>query len=125
MISFKIIKAEGIVIIEPSGALEQTDFEKLTKEEDAYLGDRGHLNGIIIHTRDFPGWESFGAFTHHMKFIKDHHKKIKKVAAVTDSKFMSIAPMIANHFVSAEVRHFDYADLDAAKKWVRETVHHE
>jgi hypothetical protein len=57
-----------------------------------------------------------------MKFIKDHHKKIKRVAAVTDSKFMSIAPMIANHFVSAEVKHFDYTDMDAAKKWVREVV---
>ena len=121
MISFEIMKAEGIVIIEPSGALEQTDFEQLTKEIDAYINVQGYVNGIIIHTKDFPGWESFGAFTHHMKFIKDHHKKIKRVAAVTDSKFMSIAPMIAKHFVSAEVKHFNYADMDAAKKWIQET----
>jgi hypothetical protein len=122
MISFKIMRADGIVIIEPSGALEQTDFERITKEIDAYINKKGYVNGIIIHTKDFPGWESFEAFTHHMKFIKDHHKKIKRVAAVTDSKFMSIAPMIANHFVSAEVKHFDYTDMDAAKKWVREVV---
>ncbi|HUU50042.1 MAG TPA: STAS/SEC14 domain-containing protein [Nitrospinota bacterium] len=122
MISFEIMRAEGIVIIEPLGALEQTDFERLTKEIDAYINEKGYVNGIIIHTKDFPGWKSFGAFTHHMKFIKDHHKKIKRVAAVTDSKLMSIAPMIANHFVSAEVKQFDYADMDAAKKWVREAV---
>jgi hypothetical protein len=122
MISFEIMKADGIVIIEPSGALEQTDFEKLTSEVDEYIKEKDYLNGIIIHTKDFPGWESFGAFTHHMKFIKDHHKKIKRVAAVTDSKFMSIAPMIAKHFVSAEVKHFDYADMDAAKKWIKGMV---
>ena len=120
MISFEIMKAKGIVLIEPSGALEKTDFERLTKEIDAYISDQGYVNGIIIHTKDFPGWESFGAFTDHMKFIQDHHKKIKRVAAVTDSKFMSIAPMIANHFVSAEVKHFEYTDMDAAKKWIQE-----
>ncbi len=121
MISFKILKAKGIVIIEPSGALKETDFDKLTNEIDAYISDKGYVNGIIIHTRDFPGWENYGAFTHHMKFIKDHHKKIKRVAAVTDSKFMTIAPMIATHSVSAEVKHFDYADMDVAKKWIQET----
>ena len=122
MISFEIIKEDGIVVIEPSGTLEQADFERLTREIDAYINEKGFVNGIIIHTRNFPGWESFGAFTHHMKFIKDHHRKIKKVAAVTGSTFMSIAPKIANHFVSAEVKHFDYADMDAAKKWVKEAV---
>ena len=117
--SFEILNADGIVIIEPSGVLEQTDFERLTKEIDDYINEKGPLNGIIIHTQYFPGWESFGAFTHHMKFIKDHHEKIKRVAAVTDSQFMSIAPMIANHFVSAEVKHFDYAEMDTAKKWIQ------
>ena len=121
MISFEIMKPDGIVIIEPSAALEQTDFEHLTREVDAYINEKGYINGIIIHTKDFPGWDSFGAFMHHMKFIKGHHKKVKKVAAVTSSTFMSIAPMIARHFVSAEVKHFDYADMDAAKRWIKET----
>lgn len=78
MISLKMNRGEGIVIIEPSGSLEITDFEQLTKEIDAYISDQGHVNGIIIYTKEFPGWESFGAFTHHMKFIKDRHKKVKK-----------------------------------------------
>lgn len=122
MISFTILKDEGIVIIEPSGTLEQTDFEHLTSEVDGYINEKGVINGIIIHTKDFPGWDSFGAFAHHMKFIKDHHRKVKKVAAVTDSRFISIAPAIANHFVSAEVKHFDYKDMDGAKKWIQEAA---
>jgi hypothetical protein len=122
MISFEIMKADGIVIIEPSGALQQSDFEQLTKEVDVYINEKGCINGIIIHTKDFPGWDSFGAFTHHMKFIKDHHEKIKRVAAVTDSTFMSIAPVIVSHFVSAEVKHFNYADMESAKKWIQEKV---
>jgi hypothetical protein len=118
MISFEIIRTDGIVIIEPSGALEESDFEKLTKDIDTYINENCSINGVIIHSKDFPGWENFGAFTYHMKFIKDHHKNVKKVAAVTDSKFLSIAPIVANHFVSAEVKHFDYSDMDGAKRWI-------
>ena len=116
------MNADGIVIIEPSGRLEHTDFDQLTKGIDAYINEKGYVNGLIIHTKNFSGWESFRGFTHHMKFIKDHHKKIKKVAAVSDAKFMSIAPMIANHFVSADVKHFGYAEMDAAMKWIQEKV---
>jgi hypothetical protein len=118
MISFVILREEGIVVIEPSGALEQSDFDRLSREIDDYINEKGYVNGLIIHTKAFPGWESFEAFTHHMNFVKGHHQKVKRVAVVTDSKFMSIAPKVANHFVSAEVKHFDYTDMDAAKKWI-------
>lgn len=122
MISFKILKDEGIVIIEPSSPLEQSDFEKLTKEVDAYINEKGCINGIIIHTKPFPGWENFSAFTHHMKFVKNHHHKIKRVAAVTDSKFLTIIPVIAKHFVSAEIKHFEYEEMETAKKWIQEAA---
>ena len=62
---------------------------------------------------------NFAAFLSHMKFVKNHHQKIKKIAAVTDSSFLSIMPQVANHFIKAEVRHFDYADRDAALNWLK------
>ena len=52
------------------------------------------------------------------KFVKNHHQKIKKIAAVTGSSFLSIMPQVANHFVQAEVRHFDYDDKDTAVNWL-------
>ena len=118
MISLELKKADGIVIIEPSGVLEETDFTRLSKEIDAYINEKGRINGVIIHTKKFPGWKNFGAFRNHMKFIKGHHKKVKRVAAVTDSKIMLIVLRIANFFISAEIKHFNYADMDAAKKWI-------
>ena len=120
MITFQILKDEGIVIIEPSSPLEHSDFEKLTKEIDHYIEEKGGVKGIIIHTKSFPGWENFAAFTDHMKFVKEHHHKVKRVAAVTDSKFLSIMPNIAKHFVAAEIKHFDYKDIGAAKQWIQE-----
>ena len=120
MISFEILKEEGIVLIEPSGPLEKEDFQKLTGEVDAYINEKGFVRGIIIHTESFPGWDNFSAFIHHVKFVKDHHRKIRRVAAVTDSKFLTIVPNVARHFVAAEIKHFDYDDMEEAKKWVTE-----
>jgi len=40
------------------------------------------------------------------------------VAAVTDSDLLSIMPHIADHFVDAKVKHFDYFDKDRALDWL-------
>lgn len=122
MISFQILADEGIVIIEPSGPLERSDFERLTTEVDRHIKLKGGLNGVLIHARSFPGWEDFAGFTSHMKFVKDHHKKVKRVAVVADSKLLTIGPSIAKHFVSAEIKHFDYGEMDAAHHWLMSPV---
>lgn len=119
MINYELNHADGILIINPIGALESTDFEKLGREVDPYITENGELNGLMIYTHSFPGWDNFAAFLSHMKFVKDHHQKIKKIAAVTDSGFLSIMPQVANHFVQAELRHFDYDDKDIALNWLK------
>lgn len=119
MLNFEVKPAEGIVIVMPDGPLESADFEKLVQEVDPYIRDKGNLNGLMIYAKSFPGWDSFAAFLSHIKFVKNHHRKIRKIAAVTGSGFLSIMPQVANHFVRAEVRHFDYGDKDAALKWLK------
>ena len=121
MIDYQILEEQGIVILEPSGPLGKEDFENLTRDVDAYIERHGRVNGLIVHAKSFPGWEDFGAFSHHISFVKDHHKKIGRVAIVTDSTFLSMAPQIVKHFVSAEVMHFDYDDLEPAQKWIAES----
>jgi hypothetical protein len=49
----------------------------------------------MIYTKSFPGWENFGAFVSHIKFVGGHHRKIERIAAVTDSGFLKVMPSIA------------------------------
>jgi hypothetical protein len=119
MLNYELNRAEGILIIKPIGSLESTDFEKLVQEVDPYIREKGRLNGLMIYTKSFPGWENFAAFLSHIKFVKNHHQQIKKIAAVVDSSFLSIMPQVANHFIQAEVKHFDYIDKDAALNWLK------
>ena len=119
MLNFELNRAEGILILKPIGPLESTDFEKLAGEVDPYIIENGTLNGLMIYTKSFPGWDNFAAILSHIKFVKNHHQKIKKIAAVTGSGFLSIMPQVANHFIRADVRHFDYDDKDTALNWLK------
>ena len=119
MLKYELNRAESILIIMPDGPLESADFEKLIQEVDPYIKEKGKLKGLMIYAKSFPGWDNFAAFLSHIKFVKNHHQKVKKIAAVTDSSFLSIMPQVANHFIQAEVRHFDYAEKDAALNWLK------
>ena len=119
MLDYELDRTEGILILEPSGPLESTDFKKLAREVDPYIREKGKLDGLMIYAKSFPGWDNFAAFLSHMKFVRNHHRKIRKIAAVTGSSFLSIMPQVAKHFVQAEVRHFDYDDKDAALNWLK------
>jgi hypothetical protein len=118
MIHSQLLQDQGILVITPDGPLETADFERLAKEVDPFIASNGQLAGLMIYTEQFPGWESFGALMSHLRFVSDHHQQIKRVAAVTNSGVLSIAPRIANHFVRAEVRHFDYNEKDRALAWL-------
>jgi hypothetical protein len=120
MINCELLREDGILIIRPTGSLEAGDFQKIAREVDPYIAANGKLNGLMIEAESFPGWKDFAALVAHLKFVRDHHRKIEKVAAVSDNSFLSIAPKIASHFVQADVRHFPESQRDGAFAWLRE-----
>ena len=54
----------------------------------------------------------------HFRFVRDHHKHIKKIAVIHDSQMGNVAEHLASHFVAAEIRHFSAQELAAAKQMV-------
>lgn len=118
MVHHELQSDRGILILKPLGPLEADDFAAITQDADAFIERQGSLNGLMIVAEKFPGWEDVQGFVAHLKFVRDHHKKIKKVAFVSDSKFFEFVPRLANHFVSAEVKHFDSWDERSALEWL-------
>ena len=119
MLQIKFDRDAGIVTVTPSVPLNENDFSVLASEVDPYIEKEGKLNGLIIQVESFPGWENFAGLISHLKFIREHHKKIEKVAAVSDGKIVSIMPQIVDHFVNAKVKYFPYENLDEAILWIR------
>jgi SpoIIAA-like len=54
----------------------------------------------------------------HLRFVRDHHKRVKKVAIVTNSHIGDVAERLGSHFVSAEVRHYPGEQLEQARQWI-------
>jgi len=118
MLSVEIDKEHGIALLEPSGPLSKSDFESAANIIDPYIEEAGRLNGLIIHTQSFPGWDSFAALSSHLSFVQGHHKKISRVAFATDSLIGNLAEAFGSHFVNAEIKVFSYRELEQAKSWV-------
>lgn len=120
MLDHELQRDKGILVLRPRGPLQADDFEALGKLVDPYIEQTGGLRGIMIEAPSFPGWDSFGALISHVKFVRDHHRLVAKIAAVSDSAVLSTVPHIAKHFVKAEVRHFHAHERESALTWLSE-----
>ena len=120
MMRHELLRDQGILLVQPQGPIQAGDFESVAKVVDPYIEEKGKLHGVLIEAQSFPGWDSFAALLSHLRFVRDHHQRIAKIATVSDSTILSIAPQLAKHFVKAEVCHFNTNDRDAALAWLRE-----
>jgi hypothetical protein len=118
MISYELDENTGVLTVRPEGKLETQDFLTLSEVVDPFIEERGGLNGIIIVTEQFPGWEDFNGMIEHMRFVRNHHRKIAKVAIVTDSKIADVAESLGKHFIKASIKHFSFKELESAKGWM-------
>lgn len=120
MINIELDKETGIATLSPDGPLSKDDFESVSSIIDPYIDQSGKLNGLIIKTKSFPGWQSFGGLIGHLTFVKGHHKKLTCVAIVTDSVFGNFAEKVADHFISAKIKHFSFDELQSAQEWIQQ-----
>ena len=119
MTKFELLKDIGVLVLEPKNALSTDDFQEISRLIDPYIREKGKLNGLLIEAASFPGWDSFGTFIEHLKFVYGHHRNIDRVAAVTDGAFLKIAPAIAQHFAHPEIRVFASGERAKALDWLQ------
>jgi hypothetical protein len=118
MIDYHLDAATGVLTLHPKSALQKSDFSALAQAVDPQIEEHGDLSGLILDVDKFPGWDSFGSMVTHLRFVRDHHRHVKKIAVVTDSHLGDVAEHLAAHFVSAEIRNFPAGESSAAKDWI-------
>jgi SpoIIAA-like len=121
-----LISDLGVIVVEMAEPLRALDFDALTLTADAWIAGHGELQGLVIHAKAFPGWENLGTLVRHMRFIRDHHKRVSKVAISAETWMSGFVPKLTEHFVRASVMSFGYRDLENAIQWAgtREAVVH-
>lgn len=118
MIQHEMDLEKGILMVKPQGPLAAGDFAVLAREADAYIAAHGALNGLVICAKKFPGWVNFQGFRAHLRFVRDHHRNIKKVAFVSNSRILQIVTRFAKYVVQPEARYFKYKQEDEAREWM-------
>jgi hypothetical protein len=113
----RLIARRGVIVVELHGPLREEDFEAIAATADKWIADHGYLAGIVVHARAFPGWQDFEGFRHHVRFLQDHHRDVRRVAVASESAVAKIAPRIAAPFVRAQLKTFAYDELDEAIAW--------
>jgi hypothetical protein len=120
VVNYELLRNEGILVIRPQESLEASDFQNIAQEIDPYIEANGKLHGVLIDAESFPGWKDLAALVAHLRFAREHHRKIERLAVVSDSNLLTMAPQIAGHFVQADVRHFGHSQKERALAWLRE-----
>jgi hypothetical protein len=116
-LTHRLLPERGVLVLEPREKLRSLDFDAVAATVDPWIEREGKLQGIVVHAPEFPGWESVGSFLEHVRFVRDHHKKVERVAIAADGKFAELGPGLAKHFVKAEIRHFGYGEFERALAW--------
>ncbi|HXX67604.1 MAG TPA: STAS/SEC14 domain-containing protein [Polyangiaceae bacterium] len=116
-VSHRLLTEKGVVVIDAKEPLHTSDFDALALTVDPWIESHGVLEGVVIHARAFPGWENLGSLVRHVQFVRDHHRYIKRIALATDAKLAGLAPRLGQHFVRAEIKTFEYDQIDAAVAW--------
>jgi SpoIIAA-like len=116
-VSHRLLPERGVLVVEVRQALRAQDFDALAATADNWIEAHGALQGIVIHARAFPGWENLAGLIRHVRFVRDHQRRVRRAALASDSRLADLAPRLAEHFAQAEVRRFGYDALDAAIAW--------
>ena len=119
MIRFELLRDAGTLVVEPKSALSAEDFREISRSIDPYIREKGKLTGLLIEAASFPGWDSFGTFIEHLKFVYGHQRNIDRVAIVTDAAPLKVAPTIAQHFAHPEFRAFASGERKKALEWLQ------
>ena len=119
MIPHTLLRDEGILLVSPREPFESADFQELAHEVDPFIAERGKLQGLMVIAKKFPGWRNFAGMKSHLKFVRDHRKQVKKVAAVTDSALLGMVPRVLAPFLGPKVRRFHESERESALAWLR------
>ena len=121
MINTEWLRVDEVIAIRPDGAIDDEDFLKVGAIIDPVIARKGRLEGLLVDTRGFAGWDDAHALLAHMRFVHAHQTKVARIAVVGDHWWLRAAPSI-EPFYGTPIKVFAGAEEDAAKVWLLESA---
>jgi hypothetical protein len=119
-------EASNVLEVVVSGKLTHEDYETFVPRVEQMVKEHGKIR-VLFDMVDFHGWEAT-ALWDDTKFTFKHFSDISRIAMVGDKKWEKAMSAFCGPFTSAEVRYFDWSELNEARAWLevprKETLRH-
>lgn len=109
---------DNILKIKVSEKLKESDFTALAPQTDAMIREYGHIR-LLIDATAFNGWSDMEAARKHFAFVRDHQKKIERVALIAGHAWQHWIAGMASVFVHPDIKVFDNGRQAEAEEWLR------
>jgi hypothetical protein len=118
MIEFREIANSNIVEFTIDGKITKEEFDDIIARFEAAIQKHGTVR-VLEHVRSFGGMP-VSKFWDDIKFGFRNMKNFSHAAVVADQKWIEVFTKMAKPFISAEVRYFNEAEMERARKWLGE-----
>jgi hypothetical protein len=116
MIKTETISAGTLRIIAPV-KLKVGDFRQIAPQIDSLIQQHGKIR-LLIDASGFRGWENIAAFESHAGFIKNHHRRIERVAIIAAHDCHHWLIVAVRMCLHPEVRAYDKSHESEALRWI-------
>jgi len=100
-----------------SGTVKKDDYAVLVPEVEALVAKEDDIR-LLMEMTEFK-WEAIGAWGADIKFGRDYHKRIARMAIVGDKRWEKWLTKVAAPFYAGDAKFFTSTDVDAAWAWMR------
>lgn len=109
--------SKDLLELHPSGPLDEADIEQLKINFEKLLSKNEEIK-LLIFASEFSGWATASAAEKHFQLVKNHHKKVSKIAFIIGHPWQKWIAMAIKPFVHPKVKNFEGSDTEAAKTWI-------
>ncbi len=117
MINIEVL-ANDALKLKIEGKLDEADFQKIGANVDDLTKINGTIN-LLIDATAFEGWSNMKAAQTHFAFVRDHQKKISRIALVAGHEWQHWVAGIVSIFVHPEIKIFDADGIIQAESWLK------
>jgi SpoIIAA-like len=116
MIKTEIISTNALRIIAPE-KVNAEDSRQIAPQVDSLISQHGRIR-LLVDASRFNGRENFAAFANHVWFIKNHQRKVERIAVIAARDWQHWVIGAVRMFLHLEVRAFDKSHESEALQWI-------
>ena len=116
MIEMEVISGNALKITAPK-KLYADDFQQIAPKVDSFISQLGKIR-LLIDVSNFNGWSNAAALLSHIRFVKDHHQKVERIAVVGARNWQHWVIGVVRMILHPEVRAYDRSQQSEALRWI-------